>query len=593
MVEPDPGNDGKQYGRILIPHRDLNGAPFGMKVVCEIQNPHASTDEYYGKIVEVLGDPANSDVAMLSIVRQFGLSEGFTEAVRREAESIPAELTVSEIQDILRDGREDLRTLSTITIDGEDAKDLDDALSIEMISDRDYRLYVHIADVAHYVTENSALDAEARIRGTSVYLVNKVVPMLPPRLSNGICSLNPNLPRLAMTVEMEVDSDGQVTSGKIYESVIQSDARASYQGVQKILDGEKKEDDPSLFRLIHNIKELTDILIRKREKRGALDFSFPETHVRLDRDGNPLEVFAYPVYYSNRMIEECMILCNEFIARTFFEKDYPFIYRVHEDPNPEKMRSFLEVAKLFGQDIPVKGKVTPKSLSSFLERVKDDPSYPSLSQLLLRSLAKAEYNPVNLEHFGLASDCYCHFTSPIRRYPDLYIHRIIKSFPQMEKRGKKRLSDLVRHISRHCSETEKNAVDAERASIDQKTAEYMTAHVGEVFDGRISGIFHGGIFVRLESTIEGMIPFRTMDDFYSFDERTLSAKGKRSGKSYHIGDEVSVLVVRADTLTRKISFIFSDSTKKTRTTTGKIMKKRLKKGKKNLLPQKRRRKKRI
>jgi len=560
VVEPDPGYNGKQYGKVYIPHRDLNGAPFGMKVVCEIQNPEEASGNYQGKILEVLGDPMRHDVAILSIMRQFGLKETFSDAVQEEALKVPSALSAADIKDALAEGRRDLRGLPTITIDGEDAKDLDDAISIEALENGVFRLFVHIADVSHYVKDLSVLDTEALLRGTSVYLVDRVIPMLPPRLSNSICSLNPNAPRFTLTAEMDVDSHGNVVRGDIYESVIESDARTSYKGIQAMLDGEKKEELLPFSAMIENMKSLTDILIEKRNQRGALSFSFPETHVRLDNDGKPVEVYAYPIFYSNRMIEEFMILSNEFVAETFYKMEYPFIYRVHEDPNPEKIQTFTDVARLFGAEVKMKGKPTPKSLSVFLEKMKDDPILPALSHLLLRSLAKAEYNKENLEHFGLASACYCHFTSPIRRYPDLYIHRIIKSYLH-KKRKKKYFSEKVQEISRHASEMERNSIDAERASVDLKAAEYMKEHLGEEFPGRISGIFHAGIFVQLENTIEGMVPFRTMDDFYSVDERTLEAKGKRSGKTFRIGDEVMVQVVRADPLERNIDFIFPEMEK--------------------------------
>ena len=555
LVEPDPGYDGRQYGRILIPGQFLNGAPFGMKVVCEISNPQEAGGNYYGKIIEVLGDPMRHDVAILSIMRQFGLQEDFSKPVLDESEKVPMTLSDSVLEKEFQNGRRDLRGLKTITIDGADAKDLDDAISIEKVSANRFLLYVHIADVSHYVQEGTALDKEARLRGTSVYLADRVVPMLPPRLSNNICSLNPFLPRLTLSASMEVDRSGNVISGEIFESVIQSDARTTYAGIQALLDGENESDEyESLSEIANTMKELADILIRKRSQRGALEFSFPETHVELDAAGKPISVCAYPLYYSNRIIEEFMILCNEYVGEYFWKKDYPFIYRVHEDPNPEKVRTLLEVAALYGKTIHVQGKITPKGLAGFLLEIKDEPYYPALSQLLLRSLAKAEYKSENLEHFGLSSECYCHFTSPIRRYPDLYIHRIIKSALH---RGRKRkyFAEQVVDVSLHSSDMERNAISAERASISQKVSEYMAEHVGEVFAGKVSGMFHSGMFVQLENTIEGMIPFRIMSDYFTFDERRLEATGKQTGMVWHIGDALSVQVARADPLSRQVDFV--------------------------------------
>lgn len=553
-VEPDIGYDITQYGRILIHARDLNGAPFGMKVICEILNPQASGGNYEGKIVEVLGDPGRSDVAILSILRQYGLSPSFPEAVTEEAEKFPVSPANEDLEHALAAGRRDLRTLRTITMDGEDAKDLDDAISIEKLPGKGYRLFVHIADVSQYVREATALDDEARLRGTSVYLVDRVIPMLPPRLSNGLCSLNPNTPRLALTAAMTVDYNGDVVDGDLYESIIESDARTSYTEVYGVLFEQKYLERYSDFiPMFETMKELKDILSAKRERRGALDFNFPETHVDLDEEGKPLSVYAYPINYANGIIEEFMILCNEFVASRFYAEKYPFVYRVHEDPDPIKIADFMHVAKLFGAVSGTKGKPTPRMLSSLMKQIEDEPYAPALSQILLRSLAKARYSEENLGHFGLASECYCHFTSPIRRYPDLYIHRIIKSFLHVENR-KAYFKTQVTDVSDHSSVMERNSMDAERATVSQKVAEYMSRHIGDLYEGIISSIFHGGIFVQLESTVEGMIPFRTMNDYFEFEEKRLEARGKTSGQVYRIGDKVQVKVVNSDCILRRVDF---------------------------------------
>lgn len=557
-VEPDVGYDSTQYGKITVYARDLNGAPFGMKVVCEIKNPQAASGAYEGRIIEVLGDPGRSDVAILSIVRQYGLSPVFPEIVLEEAEKYPVSPTGEEIASAISSGRRDLRALLTITMDGEDAKDLDDAISIEKLPGKGYKLYVHIADVSNYVKEGSALDNEARLRATSVYLVDRVIPMLPPRLSNGLCSLNPNTPRFALTASMTVNYDGEVTQGDLFESVIKSDARTSYKEVYGVLFEQKYLDRYADFiPMFDTMKELTDILSAKREKRGALDFTFPETHVDLDEDGKPLSIYAYPILYTNKMIEEFMILCNEFVAARFFDMKYPFVYRVHEDPDQLKITGFLHVARLFGAKASFHGKPTSFALSSLMKQIEGEPFTPALSQILLRSLAKARYSEENLGHFGLASDGYCHFTSPIRRYPDLYIHRIIKSFLHDE--GKKSyFASQVADVSEHSSVMERNSMDAERATVSQKVAEYMMEHIGSTFDGIISSIFRGGIFVQLESTVEGLIPFRTMNDYFEFDERRLEARGKTSGKVYKIGEKIQVKVANVDPILRRVDFVLVD-----------------------------------
>lgn len=559
IVEPDPGYNTAQYGRILVRSRNLNGAPFGMKVVCEILNPTAQAASYEGSILEVLGDPGRSDVAILSILKQYGLSPSFPEAVSAESEKFPIHPSGDEILKAIAAGRRDLRTLRTITMDGEDAKDLDDAISIEKIEGKGYRLFVHIADVSEYVRENTALDREARQRGTSVYLVDRVIPMLPPRLSNGLCSLNPNVPRFALTAAMTVGFDGEVIDGDLYESMIESDARTSYKEVYGVLfENQYMDRYASFVPMFKTMKELKDILTEKRTRRGSIEFDFPETHVDLDAEGNPTNIYAYPINYANGIIEEFMILCNEFVAERFYRMKYPFVYRVHEDPDDLKIGEFLHVAKLFGAQARTHGKPTPLFLSGLMNQIKDEPFTPALSQILLRSLAKARYSEQNLGHFGLASECYCHFTSPIRRYPDLYIHRIIKSYLHDE--GKKaHFASQVIDVSDHSSQMERNSMEAERASVNQKIAEYMTRHVGDLFDGIISSVFHGGIFVRLESTVEGLVPFRTMNDYFEFDERRLEAKGKTSGQVYRIGDPVKVKVVNADILQRRVDFELAET----------------------------------
>ena len=552
-VIPDPGYPATSFGQIIIRRNQLNGAPFGMKVVCEILNPSAKRAEYEGRIVEVLGDPGNNDVEMLSILRQYGLSPVFPAAVMEQASALPLSPTEEEISEALLHGRKDLRSLQTITIDGEEAKDLDDAISIQKLEKGCYRLWVHIADVSEYVTDGSPLDIEAGLRGTSVYLVDRVIPMLPPRLSNSLCSLNPHLPRFTMTCEMKIGPDGAILDSEIYESIIESNARTSYNEINGILFENKTiEEYIPLVPMFELMLELKRILKEKRKKRGTIDFVFPETHVELDEEGKPKDVYAYPINEIHSVIEEFMIAANEAVAERFDKMEYPFVYRIHEEPDELKIAEFMHVARLFGENRRLAGKVTPLYLSELLDDISDKEYAPALNQLLLRSMAKAKYSEKNVGHFGLASEYYCHFTSPIRRYPDLYIHRIIKSWLH-QKHQTRYFAGKVADVAFHSSEMERNSVDAERASVDLKCAEYMMDHVGEKFPGTVSGACPAGIFVKLENTIEGMVPFSSLNEYFEFDERKLEARGSR-GTVYRIGRKVNVQVASADPLTHHIDF---------------------------------------
>jgi len=557
VVVPDPGYPASAFGRIVIRRNHLNGAPFGMKVVCEVLNPSAKRAEYEGKIVEVLGDPGRNDVAILSILRQFGISSDFPSAVKEEAGALPLSPTEEQIEEAILHGRKDLRNLQTITIDGEEAKDLDDAISLQKLDKGFYRLWVHIADVSEYVREGTALDAEAALRGTSVYLVDRVIPMLPPRLSNGLCSLNPHVPRFTMTCEMKIAPDGEIVESSIYESLIESDARTSYNEINGILfEGKVIEEYAPLQVLFEQMLELKRKLKEKRKRRGTIDFVFPETHVELDEEGKPTDVYPYPINEIHSVIEEFMIAANEAVAERFDKMDYPFVYRIHEEPDELKINEFLHVAKLFGESRRPSGKVTPLFLSELLDDIADKEYAPALNQLLLRSMAKARYSEINAGHFGLASRYYCHFTSPIRRYPDLYIHRIIKSWLH-QKHQNQHFQALVADVAYHSSEMEKNSVDAERASVDLKCSEYMVAHIGEDYDGKVSGVCPAGIFVQLDNTIEGMVPFASFNEFFTYDERKLEARGSR-GTVYKIGRKVRVKVAAADPLTHHIDFAFAE-----------------------------------
>ena len=559
-VYPDQAFRETNFGVIHIDKNHLNGAPFKMTVVCEVLNPDNTNRDFRGKIVEVLGDMGNNDVRMLSVLRQYGLSQTFPDDVIEEVKDLPVNPDPGMVEALIDEGRRDLRDLLTITIDGEDAKDLDDAISIKKLQNGNYKLYVHIADVSNYVREKTALDDEAMLRGTSVYLVDRVIPMLPPKLSNGLCSLNPNVDRLTMTAEMYVDSEGNTYDGDVYESVIRSDRRMSYNEVYRILTEEKDTDEEEygpIVPMLREMKILADILKRMRDGRGAINFDFPETDVILDEDGNPTDVMPHPITFANGIIEQFMICANEFVAEKFCKMNYPFVYRIHEDPDPIKLARFSRIARSFGATGKLSGDVEPLDIVEFMDTIKDDSAKPMLDQVLLRSMAKACYSERNLGHFGLASKFYCHFTSPIRRYPDLYIHRIIKSYLHNEDK-KKHFGGLVANVSDHSSEMERNSVDAERASTNIKVCEYMSKRIGERYEGYITSIIASGVFVMLDSTIEGFVPFRTMADHYIFDERMYRAVGARGGLKLTIGMKVKIVVAAVDTDAAKIDFVFEE-----------------------------------
>lgn len=546
-----------RIGTIAIPPADLGGAPFGMLVVVELTTP-ADASRVLGRVVEVLGDPGRPDVAILGIIRAHGLADRFSAEVLDEARELPTELTEEDIAAELARGRRDLRRLRTITIDGEDAKDIDDAISIEERDGGGWRLWVHIADVAHYVPAGSALDREAARRGNSVYLVDRVLPMLPPRLSNGICSLNPHVDRFAMTCMIEFDGDGEELGGEVFESVIRSDLRANYRDVFAVLDG---RSFPHHYRFVYDellmMRRLAGVLAKKRGQAGTLEFDMPETVVTLDAEGRPVAIAAAETNEANDIIEAFMISANIFVARRYTELRRPFIYRVHEEPDLEKLERFNRTARLLGFRVRLGRRPQPVDVAAVLRHVCQTTFAPVLSQLLLQSLAKARYDASPLGHYGLALYDYCHFTAPIRRYADLFVHREIKrqlaGLPPEE--GGRRLAE---EVAEHVSDTERAAMQAEFDSIAQKVAEYMAERIGERYPGMITGIITAGLFVRLENMAEGMVPFRTMGDYYVYDPDTLSARGERRGRTYRVGDQVTVEVAAANLERRQVDFILPD-----------------------------------
>lgn len=557
FVVPD---DNKISGDIFIPKDEFNGAKPGQKVVAEIVKWPEQRRNAEGRVVEIIGNKDEPGADILSIIKAYNLKEEFPEDVVKQAESISETVTEE-----MSKGRRDLRGLRMVTIDGEDAKDLDDAVSVERLPDGNYRLGVHIADVSHYVTEGSPLDKEAIKRGTSVYLVDRVIPMLPRKLSNGICSLNPRVDRLAFTVMMDIDASGKVVNHEVFDSVINIDERMTYTNVYKILVEKNEELSKRYEYLLEDfnmMEELSMILRRKRTQRGAIDFDFEEAKIILDEKGKPIAVKRYEITVANKIIEEFMLICNETVAEHFYWANCPFVYRVHEDPDTEKIENLGEFVRTLGYHLKGINKIHPKALQGLLEQVKGKKEERIISTVMLRSLAKARYSHQNLGHFGLAAKYYCHFTSPIRRYPDLIIHRLMKEYLKGKMQGarEEQLTDRLPEIAKQCSERERAADEAERETEDLKKVEYMKEHVGEVFEGIVSGVTSFGMFIELENTIEGLIRLSSMeDDYYVFDDKQYHILGERTRKVYRIGDTVVIKLAKADTASRKLDFVLIES----------------------------------
>ncbi|MCT4563862.1 MAG: ribonuclease R [Maledivibacter sp.] len=542
---------------IYIPKSEVNGAKDGYKVVAEITRWPKARRNPEGRVVEVLGHKDDVGTDILSIIRKYKLPEKFPKKVLREADNIPDTVSQEEIAK-----RRDLRDMNIVTIDGADAKDLDDAISVEELPNGNYRLGVYIADVTYYVKEGSPLDKEALKRGTSVYLVDRVIPMLPKRLSNGICSLNPNVERLTMSIFMEIDSTGKVANHEIFEGVIKTKERMTYTDVSDILE----KEDPELIKrydyLVEDfklMKKLAMILSKRKNRRGSIDFDFPESKIILDADGKPTEIRKAERRIANRIIEEFMIVCNETIAEHMYWLKIPFVYRVHEIPDSEKISNFNKFIHNFGYHLKgTSEEVHPKALQDLLRIIEGKKEEHIISTLMLRSLRQARYSPENLGHFGLASNYYCHFTSPIRRYPDLQIHRIIREMLH-EKLNQNRISKLkgiVANSSDQSSQRERVAVEAERETDDLKKAEYMSYHIGEEFDGIVSSVISFGMFIELENTIEGLVRISTLvDDYYIFDRENHLFRGERTNKTFRIGDEVRIKVVKVDIAQKEIDFV--------------------------------------
>ena len=543
---------------IYIPLGEINGALDGQKVVAEITSYAERGKKPEGKIKEVLGFLEIPGTDILCIAKEYQLPLGFTEKQLNQADRIAKPVSEADML-----GRMDLRDTVMVTIDGEDAKDLDDAVSMEKIGDI-YRLGVHIADVANYVQESSALDKEALKRGTSVYLVDRVIPMLPKALSNGICSLNAGEDRLALSCIMDVDDKGNVVNHTIAETVIHVNKRMTYTSVQKILDGNEEEREAyrELVPMFEMMAHVAGILRDKRSRRGSIDFDFPETKIKLNALGKAVEILPYERTAATKLIEDFMLLANETVAEHFFWQELPFVYRTHEKPDPEKMTKLGIFIRNFGYYFKAgNGEVHPKELQKLLEKISGTKEEALLSRLTLRSMQRAAYTTECSGHFGLAAQYYCHFTSPIRRYPDLQIHRIIKDSlrGRLNERKISHYAKILPEVAVQSAKMERRADEAERETVKMKKAEYMKEHLGEICEGVISGVTNYGIYVELDNTVEGMVHVNSMrNDYYYFDEIHYELVGQDSGVKYKLGERVLVQVKRVDMASKTIDFRLVD-----------------------------------
>lgn len=541
---------------IFIPQEFMNGAVEGSKVVASISDYGSQSKNPQGKVTEVLGHIDDPGVDIMSIIKAYDLPVEFPESVKKAINDIPD--VVSEKD---KAGRVDLRNVQMVTIDGEDAKDLDDAVSISKEGPV-YHLGVHIADVSHYVTEGSALDKEALKRGTSVYLVDRVIPMIPHKLSNGICSLNQGEDRLALSCLMDIDEKGNIVGHRICETVINVDRRMSYTSVKKILvDNDTNEimKYKELVPMFHMMEEAADLLRKKRFARGSVGFDFPESKIILDENGHPTDIKPYDRNVATKIIEDFMLAANETVAEDYFWQDMPFLYRTHENPDPEKMRKLATFINNFGYTLRLTDDLRPKEIQKLLSEIEGSDAENLISRLTLRSMKKAKYTTECVGHFGLAAKYYCHFTSPIRRYPDLQIHRIIKEnlHGGLSPKRAAHYDAILPDVAVQTSAMERRAADAERDTDKLKMAEYMEQFVGETFDGVVSGVTAWGVYVELPNTIEGMVSINNMKGFYTFDEEHYEMVGELGNRSYKLGQKVKVVVIGTDKILRTIDFAFA------------------------------------
>ncbi|MFD2444658.1 ribonuclease R [Bacillus sp. CGMCC 1.16607] len=572
FVIPD---DKKFASDIFIPKAVSKGAVEGHKVVVHLTSYPEGRKSAEGEITEILGHKNDPGVDILSVIHKHGLPMAFPEEVIQHANETPDEIDPSEIGN-----RRDLRNEVIVTIDGADAKDLDDAVTVEKLASGNYKLGVHIADVSYYVTEESPIDREAADRGTSVYLVDRVIPMIPHRLSNGICSLNPKVDRLTLSCHMEITPTGEVVGHEIFQSVIKTTERMTYTDVNKILvdqDEELMKRYEPLVPMFQMMEQLAAILREKRMNRGAIDFDFKEAKVLVEEDGKPIDVVLRERSVAERLIEEFMLVANETIAEHFHWMDVPFIYRIHEDPKEEKLQRFFEFITNFGYLVRgTANDVHPRALQQIIEEVQGKPEEMVVSTVMLRSMQQAKYDPDSLGHFGLSTQFYTHFTSPIRRYPDLIVHRLIRTYlieGKLDDTTREKWNARLPEIAEHSSKMERRSVDAERETDELKKAEFMEDKIGEEYDGIISSVTNFGMFVELPNTIEGLVHVSYMtDDYYRFDERHFAMIGERTGNVFRIGDEITVRVVNVNKEERSIDFeiVGMKGTRRERSDTKKI-----------------------
>ena len=544
---------------IFIAKENSMGAMSGHKVVCQLLNYGEKRKSPEGRIVEILGHVNDPSTDIMSVVRAYDIPMEYPDKVKDSLNEIPDEINSEDVI-----GRKDFRMLDTVTIDGEDAKDLDDAITLSY-ENGVYTLGVHIADVSHYVKEKSPLDKEALKRGTSCYLVDSVIPMIPHKLSNGICSLNAGVDRLTLSCVMEIDKKGKLLNHYIAECVINVNERMTYTNVAKILD---RSDEEVLKRyeplvpMFDLMKELSDIIRAARHKRGSIDFDVPETKIIVDENHKPVEIKPYDRNPATKIIEDFMLMANETIAEDYFWQELPFEYRVHEDPDQEKMEQLMHFMSNFGLYMKgAGGEMHPKELQKLLEKIEGEPYEALISKMMLRSMKQARYSTECTGHFGLACKYYCHFTSPIRRYPDLQIHRIIKEnlHGQLNDKRIAHYKRILPTVADDNSNKERRAEEAEREVIKLKEIEYMSEHIGEEFDGVVSGVTSSYIFVELENTVEGAVSVAYMyDDLYYFNEELYAMVGEKKGKKYQLGDKVRIKVLNCDKIKKNIDFSIID-----------------------------------
>ena len=546
--------DNQRYLKdIYIPAGKEKDAMTGHKVVVELTSYGEAHMKPEGRVTEIIGHVNDPGTDILSIVMDMGIPTEFPERVQNQAARVGKPVSEADCA-----GRKDLRRWQMVTIDGEDARDLDDAVSLSMEGEN-YRLGVHIADVTNYVQERSALDREAFERGTSVYLADRVIPMLPQKLSNGICSLNAGEDRLALSCIMTLSPEGELIDHEIAETVINVDKRMSYTKVAKILAGDEKErkENEEFVPMLLQMRELSELIRSRRGRRGSIDFDFPETKVVLDESGRPVDIRPYERNDATKLIEDFMLMANETVAEEYYWREIPFLYRTHDVPDEEKIRQLSTFINNFGYHIHVRGDVRPKEIQKLLDKVEGTPQEALISRLALRSMKQAKYTTENTGHFGLAAKYYTHFTSPIRRYPDLQIHRIIKENirGRLKEERAAHYAEILPKVASQCSDRERRAEEAEREVVKMKKAEYMKRHIGEEYEGVISGVTKWGIYVELPNTVEGLVHVADMrDDHYEFYEQNYEMTGTHTGKTYKLGQTVKVRVTDADKLQKTVNF---------------------------------------